>query len=64
MTTQTEAERLADALTKYLGGNTAIQAAAELRRLSVIEQAAKNLVKALRRYHNEQAFNKLKELVK
>jgi len=33
MSTQPEALRLADALTKYLGGNTATQAAAELRRL-------------------------------
>ena len=30
---QPEALRLADALTKHLGGNTATQAAAELRRL-------------------------------
>jgi hypothetical protein len=33
-----EALRLADALTKYLGGNTATQAAAELRRLHAVEQ--------------------------
>jgi hypothetical protein len=33
MSTQPEALRLADALIKYLGGNTATQAAAELRRL-------------------------------
>lgn len=32
-TQQSEALRLADDLTKYLGGNTATQAAAELRRL-------------------------------
>jgi NTP pyrophosphatase (non-canonical NTP hydrolase) len=36
MTTQSEALRLADALTKYLGGNTATQAAAELRRLHAV----------------------------
>ena len=36
MTTQPEALRLADALTKYLGGNTATQAAAELRRLHAL----------------------------
>jgi hypothetical protein len=34
MTEQTQAERLADALIAYLGGNTATHAAAELRRLS------------------------------
>lgn len=33
MTTQPEALRLADDLAKYLGGNTATKAAAELRRL-------------------------------
>lgn len=33
MTEQPTALRLADALTKHLGGNTATQAAAELRRL-------------------------------
>ncbi len=33
MSEQPTALRLADALTKYLGGNTATQAAAELRRL-------------------------------
>jgi hypothetical protein len=33
MTAQPEALRLADELTKYLGGNTATQAARELRRL-------------------------------
>ena len=38
MTTQPEALRLADALTKHLGGNTATQAAAELRRLHEVNQ--------------------------
>lgn len=33
MTTQPEALRLADALEKHLGGNTATKAATELRRL-------------------------------
>ena len=33
MTTQPEALRLADALGKHLGGNTAMRCAAELRRL-------------------------------
>jgi hypothetical protein len=45
MTTQPEALRLADALTKYLGGNTATQAAAELRRLSAVNG---ELLEALR----------------
>lgn len=36
MTTQPEALRLADALIAYLGGNTAAQAAAELRRLHAL----------------------------
>jgi hypothetical protein len=37
---------------------------AEVERLRAIEEAAKNLVKVKGRYHTEQAFNKLKELVK
>jgi hypothetical protein len=37
---------------------------AEVERLRAIEGAAKNLVKVKGRYHTEQAFNKLKELVK
>jgi hypothetical protein len=45
MTTQPEALRLADALTKYLGGNTATQAAAELRRLHAVNA---ELLEALR----------------
>ena len=36
MADQERALRLADALTKYLGGNTATQAAAELRRLHAL----------------------------
>ena len=35
-----------------------------IERLRAIEEAAKNLVKVKGRYHTEQAFNKLKELVK
>jgi hypothetical protein len=34
-----------------------------IERLRAIEEAAKNLVKVKGRYHTEQAFNKLKELV-
>jgi hypothetical protein len=36
--TQPEALRLADALEKHLGGNTATQAAAELRRLHKVNK--------------------------
>ena len=57
-----EALRLASLLDP-LGGFES-QAAAELRRLHAIEEAAKNLVKVKGRYHTEQAFNKLKELMK
>ena len=39
MTTQPEALRLADDLAKYLGGNTATQAADELRRLAAENEA-------------------------
>ena len=35
----------------------------ELRRLHAIEEAAKNLVKVKGRFHTEQAFNKLQELL-
>ena len=35
----------------------------ELQRLRAIEEAAKNLVKVKGRYHTEQAFNKLKDLL-
>ena len=64
MNTQPEALRLADALDKAPYGGTEIcMAADELRRLHVIEEAAKNLVKVKGRYHTEQAFNKLKELL-
>ena len=35
----------------------------EVARLQKVEEAAKNLVKVKGRYHTEQAFNKLKELV-
>jgi hypothetical protein len=37
---------------------------AEVERLRAIEGAAKYLVMVKGRYHTEQAFNKLKELVK
>jgi AmiR/NasT family two-component response regulator len=37
---------------------------AEIERLRAIEGAAKYLVMVKGRYHTEQAFNKLKELVK
>ena len=46
--TQPEALRLADDLTKYLGGNTASQAAAELRRLSAVEAQRDALLEALK----------------
>lgn len=36
MTEQTKAQRLADNLIKHLGGNTANEAAAELRRLDAL----------------------------
>jgi hypothetical protein len=50
MTEQPTALRLADNLIKYLGGNTATQAAAELRRLHAQRDA---LLEALK-YHQEQ----------
>ena len=60
-----EALRLADELMwQPVDQATAWEAAAELRRLHEVEEAAKNLVKVKGRYHTEQAFNKLKELVK
>ena len=45
------------------GPSTFSEAAIELRRLSAIEEAAKNLVKVKGRFNTEQAFNKLKELL-
>jgi hypothetical protein len=45
MTTQPEALRLANALKKNLGGNTAAQAAAELRRL---HESNQELIAALK----------------
>lgn len=62
---QPEALRLADALE---AGNCSLRtvmnpAAAELRRLHAIEEAAKNLVKVKGRFHTEQAFNQLKDLL-
>ena len=47
MSTQPEALRLADALLKYLGGNTAMQAAAELRRLHAERTAADGVINDL-----------------
>jgi hypothetical protein len=44
MSTQPEALRLADALIKYLGGNTATQAAAELRRLHAENESLRQIV--------------------
>lgn len=68
MKTQPEALRLAEKMESYsLASGYAWhchKAAAELRRLSAIEEAAKNLVKVKGRYHTEQAFNQLKELLK
>lgn len=46
-----------------IGRMDATGASAELRRLHAIEEAAKNLVKVKGRFHTEQAFNKLKELL-
>lgn len=66
---QPEALRLADCLdVEFVPGNTINEydirkAAAELRRLHAIEEAARNLVKVKGRFHTEQAFNKLKELL-
>lgn len=61
---QTKAERLAEYLDDLFDADgQPKQAAAELRRLSAIEEAAKNLVKVKGRFHTEQAFNKLKELL-
>ena len=64
---QPEALRLADEFDNgewiAATGQWRQEAAAELRRLHAIEDAAKNLVKVKGRYHTEQAFNKLKELM-
>lgn len=70
MSTQPEALRLARIIDgDFVAGITIFEvdvrkAAAELRRLSAIEQAAKNLVKVKGRFHTEQAFNRLKDLLK
>lgn len=50
MTEQPTALRLADDLAKYLGGNTATQAAAELRRLAKVEAQRDALLEALRKH--------------
>jgi len=50
MSEQPTALRLADALTKYLGGNTATQAAAELRRLHALNG---ELLEALKQIDKE-----------
>lgn len=49
---------------EYCSAEVILQAATELRRLYKIEEAAKNLVKVKGRYHTEQAFNSMKELLK
>lgn len=61
-----EALRLADAMEApaLVAGAMRHEVITELRRLHDVEEAAKNLVKVKGRYHTEQAFNKLKELVK
>jgi hypothetical protein len=67
MTTQTEAlqheqlVRVAAELRRLVSFNQ--QLMDEVARLQKVEDAAKNLVKVKGRYHTEQAFNKLKELV-
>lgn len=61
---QPEALQLASELFALGYGGTCSLAAAELRRLSAIEEAAQNLVKVKGRFHTEQAFNQLKELLK
>lgn len=66
MNGQPEALRLAEELeikAKALGFSLSPHAA-ELRRLHAIEESAKNLVKVKGRFHTEQAFNQLKELLK
>ena len=60
---QPEALRIADDLLSLHGYPLSIEASAELRRLHAIEEAAKNLVKVKGRFHTEQAFNQLKELL-
>lgn len=60
---QLEALRLADWCETF-NHNEMEATAAELRRLSAIEQAAQNLVKVKGRFHTERAFNQLKELLK
>jgi hypothetical protein len=61
MSEQPEALRLANALTKYLGGNTATQAAAELRRLHAVNQELLDVLKEiepiLARMYGPQAAN-------
>ena len=47
MTTQPEAMRLADELEKYVDANTAVLAAAELRRLYALNQELLEALKAL-----------------
>ena len=63
---QSEALHYAKVLEDFyldLGRIDATGASAELRRLHAIEDAAKNLVKVKGRFHTEQAYNKLKELL-
>jgi tRNA(Ile)-lysidine synthase TilS/MesJ len=54
MTTQPEALRLADELTKYLGGNTATQAAKELRRLHEENELLARACDKIRVMHREE----------
>ena len=64
---QPEALRLADEFDNgewiAATGQWRQEAVVELRRLHAIEDAAKNLVKVKGRFHTEQAYNKLKELL-
>lgn len=54
--TQPEALRLADALEKHLGGNTATQAAAELRRLHEVNQELVAALEKLARLGNGEHY--------
>ena len=60
---QPEALRLAEALIKHLGGNTANQAAVELRRLHEVNAelvlAIDNLIKVKGRHNTEIAYQRL-----
>ena len=64
MNKQPEALFCADLLDTMTVCEFGARSAKELRRLHAIEEAAKNLVKVKGRFHTEQAFNQLKELLK